>query len=293
MEMAPTYYWNWLLALEMFSGGMAGAAFFIGAMAEFFGHGRLRRITELGSEMVLPLTALSFLALLLDLPLQRVFFFWRFLIFKPISSMSQGVWLLISFTLVAGVIVPAILLAGGSPVFLYLKKREELGRSLSFLQGKEGLRKFLSFIGMLLGVGVMGYSGVVLADKSVPLWSASIFLPATWVAASFTSGLAAIRLILILRGERGEAAEIAVSKALKISIFGMAAAIVVFLVASGSHAGALLWSGWAILFWIGVVGVGIVAPVFLEATRKEKELTSTILVLIGVFFYRLVILYGG
>ncbi|MDP3012846.1 MAG: NrfD/PsrC family molybdoenzyme membrane anchor subunit, partial [Candidatus Subteraquimicrobiales bacterium] len=232
MHETTVHYWHWLLVAEMFLGGMAGACFFVGALADLASKGKFRRLAKIGSYCVLPLVVVTLIFLLLDLPPSRVFYFWHFMIFKPLSSMNQGVWLLTLFTVVAGVIVPAIYLAEDKGI-------------LPFLKGKEGLRKVLSVIGIILGVGVMGYSGVILADKAVPLWSASIFLPATWIAVSVVSGIAMIRLILSLSAEKDEKADAALAKALKIALIVAVVVIAIFLLASGDAASALVVGSYA------------------------------------------------
>ncbi|HDP70420.1 MAG TPA: hypothetical protein ENN38_06410 [Actinobacteria bacterium] len=275
-----THYWHWLLVAEMFLGGLAGACFFTGALADFFSKGKLRRVAKIGSYLVLPSVILTLVFLLLDLPPSRMFYFWHFMIFKPLSSMNQGVWILTLFTMTAGVLVPAIFLAEDKGI-------------LPFLKGQEGLRKALSVIGIIFGVGTMGYSGVVLADKAVPLWSASIFLPATWVAVSIVSGIAAIRLVLALSSKKDELAETVLSKALMMALIVAAIVIVVFLFASGDHASVLISGSYALAFWLGVVLIGIVAPIVIDFAAKNMATISSILAILGVFLYKWVILYGG
>ncbi|MDO8886907.1 NrfD/PsrC family molybdoenzyme membrane anchor subunit [Candidatus Oleimmundimicrobium sp.] len=274
------HHWNWMLVVEMFLGGMAGACFFVGALADFFSKGKYRRLAKIGSFCVLPLVAVTMIFLLLDLPLTRVIYFWHFMIIKPLSSMNMGVWILIPFTVVAGVLIPAIFLAEDKGI-------------LPFLKGKEGLRKVLSVIGIILGVGVMGYSGVILADKAVSLWGTSIFLPATWVAVSVVSGIALIRLILSLSSEKDEEAEGALSKALTMALIIAAIAILIFAFSSGD-AGAILISGsYALAFWLGVVAIGIVAPIVVGFAAKNMGAVSSVLALLGVFLWKYIALYGG
>lgn len=274
------HHWNWLLVVEMFLGGLAGACFFTGALAELFSKGKYKRLTKIGSYCVLPLVAVTMIFLLLDLPTSRVFYFWHFMILKPLSSMNMGVWILIPFTVVAGVLVPAIFLAEDKGI-------------LPFLKGREGLRKVLSVIGIIFGVGVMGYSGVILADKAVPLWSTSIFLPATWVAVSVVSGIALIRLILSLSAKKDEEAEGVLSKALMMALIISAIAILIFAVSSGDAGSILISGSYALAFWLGVVVIGIVAPIVLDFAAKNMGAVSSVLALIGVFLWKYVALYGG
>lgn len=280
MHTTAVHYWHWLLVIEMFLGGIAGACFFAGALADLVSKGKYRKLAKIGSYCVLPLVVVTLIFLLLDLPPSRMFYFWHFMIFKPLSSMNQGVWLLSLFTLIGGVIVPAIYLAEDKGI-------------LPFLKGKEGLRKALSIIGIILSVGVMGYSGVILADKAVPLWSTSLFLPATWIAVSVASGIALIRLILALSAEKDKEADSMLAKALKLALIVAAVAIAIFLLTSGDAASVLISGSYAILFWLGVVVIGIVAPIVLDAAGKDMATVVSVLTLIGVFLYKWIILYGG
>lgn len=289
-----THYWHWLLVMEMFLGGMAGACFYTGALADFFSKGKYRRLAKIGSYCVLPLVVLTLIFLLLDLPPARVFYFWHFLIIRPGSVMNQGVWILTLFTIIGGIIVPAFYLAEDKGMF-------------AFLKGKEGARKFFSVIGVILGFLTAGYSGVILAEKAVPLWSSTVFLPALWIVTAAATGIALLRLILALSAKKDPEAMNLLGKALStVLIIDLIVLAILLLALRGAapEAAAVLISGsYAFLFWVGIVIVGLVAPLVMElmgtTTVKAPEagtgmatLASVLVLLLG-FLVRWVFLYGG
>ncbi len=102
-----------------------------------------------------------------------------------------------------------------------------------------------------------------------------------------------IRLILSLSAEKDEKADAALAKALKIALIVAVVVIAIFLLASGDAASALVVGSYALLFWLGVVVIGIVAPVVIDTVGKNMAIVTSVLVLLGVFLYRWVVLYGG
>jgi len=291
-----THYWHWLLAVYLFLGGLAAACAYVGTFAEAFSKGRLKKVAEIGSYCVLPIIVLSLIILVLDLarPLQ----FWRFIItFRPSSLMSQGTWLLTLFAIFGGVITPAFFLS-------------EKVDALSFLKGKDGARKVCQWIGAILGIGVAGYTGVLLSVKALPMWGATPFLPAVFVASATSTGIALILLIANLQAKKDEVAIGVLEKADAIVIAFEAIAFAVLIIALKSTGGlaadaaAVLLSGeYAMMFWIGVVIVALLGPLALElygisAAKKAHPPASLttlacISVLVGGFIVRWMFMYGG
>ncbi len=291
-----THYWHWLLAVYLFLGGLAGACAYTGTFAEAFSKGRYKKVAEIGSYCVLPIIVLSLIILVLDLarPLQ----FWRFIItFVPSSLMSQGTWLLTLFAIVGGVIVPAFFLS-------------EKVDALSFLKGKDGARKVFQWIGAILGIGVVGYTGVLLSVKAVPMWGATPFLPAIFVASATSTGIALILLFCSLSAEKDEGAIGALEKAdsIVIVIELIAFALLIFALSGAgglaADASAVITGGeYAMMFWVGIILIGLLAPLALElygmSVAKKAHppaglsMLASVLVLVGGFIVRWMFLYGG
>ncbi len=99
---APTE-WHWLIIAYFFLGGIAGGAFFLGALMDLFGSPLLRPLACLGYLVAFPLTVVC--GLLLTFDLRRPLRFWHMLLqsetlrpmFKAWSPMSVGSWGLLLF----------------------------------------------------------------------------------------------------------------------------------------------------------------------------------------------------
>ncbi len=299
--MEGTHYWHHLLAVYLFLGGLAGACFYTGALFELFGGSRMKRVAKIGSFCVLPIIIVSLIILVLDLA--RPLYFWHFIItIEPTSLMSHGTWLLTLFSIVGGVIVPAFFLS-----------EEEKTKNLPVIKnlaGKDNIRKIFSVIGVILGFLVAGYTGVLLAVTTVPLWSTVNWLPVVFLASASSTGLALILLILSLSKKKDELSmgllEKADSIVIVIEILAFAILLITLNAAGGraAEAASVLLSGaYAIPFWIGIVAIGLVIPLTIELkglTSKEAHGKGTgmaaiasILVLLGGFMVRWVFLYGG
>lgn len=296
MHEATTHYWHYLLAIYLFLGGLAGACACSGTFAEAFSKGRYKNLAKIGSYCVLPIIALSLLILIVDLA--RPLYFWHFIItFRPSSVMSQGVWILTIFAITGGVITPAFFLAEDKGI-------------LPFLKGKEGLRKLFQWIGAIFGILTAGYTGVLLSVKAVPLWSATPFLPVIFVASATSTGLALILLIANMQAKKDEKAIGSLEKADSIVIvFELIAFAIILLALSAAgglaaEAAAVVVRGeYAFLFWVGVVLVGLLAPLAIElysASVAKKAhppagLTTlaSVLVLVGGLLVRWLFMYGG
>jgi formate-dependent nitrite reductase membrane component NrfD len=153
----------------------------------------------------------------------------------------------------------------------------------------------LAWIAFVLAVLLITYTGVLLSNTSVSLW-ATVLLPVLFVVSAVSTGTAAILLVLVLLGkevpeELGKAGAIlAVLEVL---------ALIGFLVTV--PAGVLIAGplGLSILFWLGVVLVGLLVPFGLELWTLRKEaigplvLASTLCVLLGGLILRAVVVIGG
>ena len=296
--------WGLPVAVYLFIGGMAAAAYYIGVIADIAGKGRYRDIARLGSYSVFIPICIGLIMLLLDLG--RPLRFWHLifqtgplhngLVFKAGSAMSLGVWLLGAFVIICGVLYPLMWLA-----------EEKTGRSLplvSGLAGKEKLRRNIGLLGMPFAVLVAAYTGVLLAATSVPVWADTPLLPALFVLSATSTGIAAIILLMGLTGshdhgilarlEKGDSFIIKIELLVVILIF----LILLFLPDTSGLVRNVMFGSYAVFFWLGVIVVGLLLPLSIQryslrmysANTKGLAVMSAILVLFGGFFLRYVIL---
>lgn len=178
--------WTWEVPWYLFAGGMAGAASLLAAGAAVRGRPRLGRAARL----VAGAGAVASPALLVA-DLGRPARFLNMLrVFKPTSAMSMGSWLLAAYA-------PA---ATGAAVL------EAAGRL-------PRLRGLLGAAAGALGAPMATYTGVLVADSSVPVWhEARRELPALFGASAAAAGGAAT-LLAAGRGEAGPARTLALGGA--------------------------------------------------------------------------------
>ena len=256
-------HWTWFIIPYFFIGGLAGGAYFLAAILEWFGRPDDRPVVRTGYDVAAVGAIVSGLLLTVDLgqPLR----FWHMLfqsdnlpaiIFKPWSPISFGAW--------------AILLFGLFSVLSALGARAEEGRLKNpalravgtAVQGR-ALAKVVAAVGGLFGFFVAGYTGVLLSVTNRPIWADSPWLGALFVASGASTGAAT--LILLAPGRGATARSLA-----WLSDFDFKALIVELLILVLFIASLWpirqVWVGfWGVLLLVGVVGAGIVAPLRLHA----------------------------
>lgn len=170
-------HWRWLIITYFFCGGIAGASFTIGTIANLVSRDRsIERAAR-----YLSLAALIPCPPLLILDLGRPERFLHMLrIVKLRSPMSLGSWALSGFGLFAAIAAAIQLLDD-------LTHRDTLS----------GLRRIVGILGLPFSIFLSGYTGVLLAATNIPLWwRASTLLSPTFISSAYSTALAGITLIL-------------------------------------------------------------------------------------------------
>src|SRR6266496_4071984 len=285
-------HWTWFIIPYFFVGGLAGGAYFLAALLEWFGRPDDRPVIRTGYRVAAVGAIVS--GALLTIDLGRPLRFWHMLfqsenfpaiMFKGWSPISFGAW--------------AILLFGLLSVLSALGAMAEEGRlqnaALRAVGGavRGGLAKLVSGLGGLAGFFVAGYTGVLLSVTNRPIWADSPWLGALFVASGASTGAAT----LLLLGPKRGAAE---SSLRWLSTFDARALVVelllliVFVASLGAVA--RVWvSVWGALLLVGVVGFGIVWPLVRHArpATGRARLNPAVAVLIGGFLLRVVLLLAS
>lgn len=298
--------WGFPVALYLFLGGMTSAAYYIGVLAELFSKGKYKNLARVASYVVFIPIVIGLLMLLVDLGRPLSFYrlmvqFWPsvHLVFQEGSVMSAGVWLLILYIAVCGVIYPAFWLA-----------EEKIGSRLpviKMLKGKENLRKIVGYVGLAPAFLVSIYTGVLLAATSGALWGSTPFLPILFVASAGSAGVAAIVLALALHKKPNIEALDKLIHADIVYIY-LESLTVVFLLVTLFFADQaveaikrMLIGNFAVLFWVGFGLVGIVLPYLMDhyhirvrhGAGKGLPVAGAILGIFGGFFLRYLVLMAG
>jgi formate-dependent nitrite reductase membrane component NrfD len=201
--------------------------------------------------------------------------------------MNVGAWALLAFS--------ACALVAALDTFV----EQRGGRSVP------GLRLVVGVVGGVFGFFIAAYPGVLLGATARPLFVNAHWLGALFLAVGASTGAAAIALILELLGRSREA----IPRLMRLTAFALilqALCLILFVVAVKSSGSAaigraltdLLTGPYGIAFWLGVVVVGIVAPLVLQfggAIKRAPAMVAlaSILVLIGGFLTKYVLIAAG
>ncbi|WP_373100933.1 MULTISPECIES: cytochrome c nitrite reductase subunit NrfD [Pasteurellaceae] len=168
----------------------------------------------------------------------------------------------------------------------------------------------IEIITLILSVALGAYTGFLLsALVSYPMLNNPV-LPALFLASGTSSGIAALIVCtLLFTKESTHSASIAFLHKFELPVV-LIEAFLLFAFFVGLYLGggqktvafqtALLGGFWANVFWIGVVGIGIVLPLLLNAVAKDSVkhrkgfmLLVAVLGLVGVLCLRYFVLYAG
>jgi formate-dependent nitrite reductase membrane component NrfD len=173
--------WIWSIPAYFYVGGVAGVGASLGAAAQLAAPSSMRSLVVRSRWVATVGGAVSAALLIHDLGRPE-----RFLnmlrVFRVSSPMSMGSWILAVFSPAAG--ASAILSAG--PRFL------------------RPLADFFGFVAGILGLGLSGYTGVLLSQTAVPVWRTSYRItPVLFLASGAASAASCFELFkLNAREER-------------------------------------------------------------------------------------------
>jgi len=285
--------WKWPIPLYFFLGGVAGGAALIGAVAALFGGERHRGTVRRARYLTLALAMLCPLPLIQDLG-RPMRFHHMLRVLKVASPLSVGTWILSAFGVTSGVLAAR----QAADDDIVVRRLSRLGRLLRALP----TAPFEALHG-LLGIGLGGYTGVLLAVTAVPVWAAAgILLGPLFLATGVASGAAALILLgAFSRGESPRArAEVeaveTVATAIQIAVVASREALVPVRINEPLRSGA-----WGSLYRFGAVGGGMFGPLALRMavrlsgrrTGAVMSATASTLTLLGALAERYAITEAG
>ena len=163
-------HWEWYIVWYFFLGGIAGGAYFVGAIADNFGGRRDEEVAKSGYLVALPLTMICAILLTVDLgtPTRFLNMLGRFRFWNPMSVGSWGIGAFGAFAFTS-----AVLSFTRDPRLVWLRKN----------MGK---------VGSLFGFFLASYTGVLLGSTARPIWTDARFMGALFLASGASTGIAAI-----------------------------------------------------------------------------------------------------
>jgi formate-dependent nitrite reductase membrane component NrfD len=289
-------HWEWLIILYFFFGGIAGGAYFMATLMRLVGGPQDRPVVRLGYYVAFPLTLLCGLLLVLDLRqplrfLNMLFDFKQFgFAFKYWSPISFGAWVLFLFGVFS-------FLSFVGVVGHDRRVRYPLVDRYGDWMDANPVGLALSLVGALFAIIFTGYTGLLLATTSQPVWSDTPMLGALFLVSGVSTALAA--MVVLIRWRRLEAhdAERRLETADNFMMTGELLLLLILLATLGSLAGPLLHLGYAVLLVVGVMIAGLLIPLALHlrptllgARAGQSSIIAAILVLLGGLLLRYVII---
>ncbi len=295
MPNAP--HWGWYIILYFFIGGLAAGLYFIGTLALLGGDPRDRPVTRFCYLAAFPLVLACGFLLTVDLgkPLR----FWHMLIqseriplpmLKYWAPMSLGSWVLAIFAIFTGVAFLGALVDSGRLA------NDRAMRLVAWVRARpRALKLAWLVIGIFFALFFGGYTGVLLVGTNVPLWHNAQLLGAVFLLSAASTAYALLILVLERRDDRESTVSLRKLEAADRWIILLELlAIVIMLVTLGRFARPLVTGGFGVLFWIGVIGIGLLFPLLLPYLRSaaitRRSALGATCVLAGGLLLRFVVI---
>jgi formate-dependent nitrite reductase membrane component NrfD len=287
------HVWGWEIPVYLFLGGLVAGMMVIAGYFLFSGrHRNTNCACHVLPGLGLALLSVGMFALFLDL--EHKAYFWRlYTTLEFQSPMSWGAWILV---LVYPALIANFLLRVPSALRTLVPSLAELSDNLV---ERTHFVKWVGAMNMLLG-GLLGvYTGILLSTLGArPLWNSALLGP-LFLVSGMSAAAAFVHMIARNRDERELLAKadngFLVSELILIALF------LIGLLTAGrvqmDAAGLFLGGPYTAVFWIFVVGLGVVIPLFIQLLAVNHKIVHTpvapILVLLGGILLRFVIVYAG
>jgi protein NrfD len=284
--------WGWEIPVYLFLGGwVAGMLIIVGY---FLLRGKLREdscVCALLPGVSFVVLSLGMLALFLDL--EHKLYVWRlYTTFEVTSPMSWGAWiLLLVYPALAALFAlrPPRILRGLWPVF----------DRLTAVLGQPRWTRATAATAIVLGVGLGIYTGVLLSALGArPFWNSALLGP-LFLVSGLSAAAAFTHLVARDRVEREQLATTD-NVLLLVELFLLGLFLIGLLSSSQAHADAarlVLGGRFTAVFWVLVVGVGIVIPLVIQVLAVSRRIQHTplgpILVMAGGLALRFVVVAVG
>lgn len=285
--------WNWEIPVYLFLGGMVAGMMLIAGYFLFKGREKEANCSCFYLPYIsIVLLSLGMLALFLDL--EHKLYVWRlYTTFEVSSAMSWGSWILV---LVYPMLIINILL---KPPAALVERFPIINKPKEYFFANQMRLKSFGVLTMFFGAGIGLYTGVLLSSLGArPLWSSSIL----WMLflISGLSGAAAFVHVIAKNVYERELLAKADNAFLIIELFVIALFIIGLKTATEVQASAadlLLTGVYSSVFWVFVIGLGIVIPLFIQMLAVNHKIKHTpiapLMVILGGLVLRFVIVSAG
>jgi protein NrfD len=281
--------WGLYIVVYFFLGGIAGGAAFLSGLLDLLGNRLDRRMTRIGYWIALVMIIIAAPLLIVDLTQPGRFWHMVWMsevggpMFKGYSAISLGVWIIMAFVIF-------VVLASAAA----LADAERFPRGFSAL-GEGVAGKIVALGCVITGSALAGYTGLVLTDTNRPVWGDTVWITLLFLLSGISAGAAAMILVGWKDSHPGSVRWLeqmeGYSSVVELFVLAIIAASIWSVVS-------VVWSGvWAGVLLIGVVLLGVLAPLFLY-TRPRTLGAATVpvaalLVLVGSFLLRTAVILSS
>ena len=292
------HVWGWEIPVYLFLGGWTAGIMVLCGWALWKGQ-RDERPHATFSLASSGLFMLAFMAISLGmgalfLDLEHKLYVWRlYLTFEPASPMSWGAWILM---LVYPVLVMGMLL---DPPRNLMNRFPRIEPAWTSLTDNLTVRRVTGLVAICAGVALGIYTGILLSALGArPLWSSAILGP-LFLFSGLSAAAAFAHWASPDQPEREYLAKI--DNQFLASELAMVLLFLIGLTTSTEahmQAAQLFLGGpYTAVFWVGVVGLGIVLPLIIQSLAVTHRIPHTplapVLVLLGGLALRFVIVSAG
>jgi protein NrfD len=291
-------HWGWYIVLYFFIGGLAAGTYFVATLLLLAGDRRDHAAIRLGYLLSFPLLLVCAVLLILDLGVPSRF--WHMVVqskdipepmFKPWAPISLGTWILTLFGLFSSVAFLGTLIETGRI------RRPAAARLAEWVRTRpRPLVVAWHALGTVFAFALAGYTGVLVTATTIPVWQNARLLGALFLVSAASTSYALLLLLLLRRGAGPSHAT--VRKLVRADRFSMmleVVLLVLLLILLGRFAEPLISGGFGALFWLWVVGVGLLFPLVLHQRpvrgwdTHRRELIAAVCVLVGGLVLRFVV----
>lgn len=311
-------FWDWMIGLYLFLGGISGGAYLTGAASDYLRHRNGKRANAFGTSalvgMVVSFAAISLGGLILLFHLGEPLNVIELWLFTNVASwMAIGVWVIVLFVVVA--MVQLVLLGFGRNGGFGIDAGP-IDALVDRVRPPTETRLALHIVGSVLAVTLIVYTALLLSATApvVPLWH-PLLLPLLFLTSGVSMGISAtaIGTTLLLGVDDTGVHEFSLADdGVILCELGVLAGLLWYLSGAGGVATEsyeLLTGTFIVEFWGFVVLIGLLVPLAISASlvllerREGVHLGGRIgqaayttkfgFVLIGGLFLRLSILYAA
>jgi len=288
--------WGGMIAIYLFLAGIAGGAFLTASLTDLLSKKQSPKVIRSGAYIAL-LTIIVGLGLLV-VDLGRPLSFWKLLLNVNLGSvMSIGVFIVSGFTGLSFVYSYLVWSTAAEQKHIHITSAHTEVAATSVGPGIQVFRKPVAVLGVLFSIATATYTGFLLSAVSTNnFWhtpflgiEAIPFLPILFLVSAASTGLAATMIGALNSGD------LAVYKKADMVLIIVEIALISILYLSVKS---IFFTGsMAILFWLGVVSLGLIIPLLLSiyGITKHKNVILPVcsMVIIGGLCLRYFVVYTG